>query len=781
MMSRRIRLATFLVTAAALAGCPPQTGGVAQGSISGTVIKGPVTGATVTAFAVDEAGRRAKKLGTAESAADGTFTVSVTGQSGPTLLCAAAGTFVDEATGGIVQLGEQGLCALVDNQELGAKTTGVALTPWTSLHAALTGCYLGASREQDFATASNRAQLRLNDFLAAGVPGFQFRTTGVLDPTAGLAPSLTPEAWHGLLIAGVSESARQISIASELDVGVRVTGATLTTELIRDVDDGNCVLDGLAAGGSQLTQGNIALSANTLRGAPQGLAQSLKRFVDGERNASGISSASLEGLTDALSTHVSEIFGGGAEGDLDAPVVTIVEPVAGPVAGRPGITVTATDASAVADVRFTAPEQLVGTGTKTCDQPTSCRLVGDLNTALFTEGPVTITAEASDEAGNTDSTSVTVVINNSIPTITVESPSAGVVSAGTLLRASTDDVDGIASFSVEVPGATFLAACAPQNGVTTNCDQEPDPKVIAISWDTTLMPEGPVSVRFTATDTANNTAFVDVAVDVDNLNANSNPIISVTSPAAGVVDGEAVIRAQATDVNGIASFTIAIPDIEFAPACFAAAGLTRNCDREPDPDIIDILWDTTVANEGPTRVAFTATDALGNSSFVDVDVDVDNLDVGSISGRVDVGASLVGASVRAFQLNDDGTRGAELGRDDSVLEDGLFQMENTSSYTGPLIVAATGGSFIDPASGFELAANAGQELSAVFERTNAGLDTRLNINLWTTLAARRTIVPPRRQREHGRGHHVQPDPLREAHSSSRPGASDPHHQRRRPL
>jgi hypothetical protein len=713
---------------------------VAQGSITGSVIKGPVSGATVTAFSVDGAGRRDAELGTTTTAQGGAFTVNVGDHAGPTLVCAASGTFVDEATGGIVQLGAQSLCSLVDNQELGGATTDITLTPWTSLHAALTGCYLSAARESDFAAASSRAQLRLNDFLAAGVPGFQFRSTGVLDPTAGLAPSLTPEAWHGLLIAGISESARQISIASDLDVGVRVTGATLTTDLIRDIDDGNCVFDGLAAGGVQLAQGNISLSANTLRGAPQGLAQSLKRFVDGERNASGISSASLEGLTDALSVHVSEIFGGGAEGDLDAPVVTIVESVAGPVAGRPAITVTATDASPIADVRFTAPAPLVGTGTKTCDQPNSCRLVGDLNTALFVEGPVTITAEASDEAGNTDSVSVEVIINNSIPLITVQSPSPGVVSGTTTLRATTDDVDGIAAFSVAVPGATFLPACAPQNGVTTNCDQEPDPKVIAIAWDTTLMPEGPVTVRFTATDTANNSAFADLAIDVDNLNANSNPVITVTSPSAGVVDAETVIRAQATDANGIASFTIAVPDIEFAPVCFASAGLTRNCDREPDPEIIDIIWDTTLANEGPTRITFTATDALGNVTVADVDVDVDNLDIGSISGRVDVGASLLGASVRAFQLNDDGSRGTELGRDDSVLADGLFQIENTSSYTGPLIVVASGGSFIDPASGIELNANAGQELSAVVERTNAGLDTRLNVNLWTTLATRRTIV-----------------------------------------
>ena len=135
-----------------------------------------------------------------------------------------------------------------------------------------------------------------------------------------------------------------------------MTAATLANELVRDLDDGACVFDGKAAGEAQIVQGAIDLSANSLRGAPQGLAQSIERFLDGDRNASGIAVSSVEDLTRALSTHESEIFAGDPGGDLDPPVVIVVEPAEGPVAGNPTIKVTATDASPITELAFTAPE-----------------------------------------------------------------------------------------------------------------------------------------------------------------------------------------------------------------------------------------------------------------------------------------------------------------------------------------------------------------------------------------------------------------------------------------
>jgi hypothetical protein len=609
--------------------CTPAVGEAVQGKIEGTVIKGVVSGGAVTAFAVNDSGRRTDVLASATTDDSGAFSMSIGGHSGSTLICATSGTYTEEATGGLVQLGAAELCALVDDHELGKTTSGVLVTPFTSFHATLSACFTEAGKEASLTAASQRGALRLNDFLSAGTSGFDFRATAPLDVTTGTAPGLTPEVWHGILLAGLSESARQISLASGLDPGVRVTAATLTTELLRDLDDAACVFDGQGPSG-QLSQGNVALSANSLRGAPQGLAQSIERFLEGERNQSGVQPASVTDLTRALSTHASEIFGGDPGGDLDPPVVTIVEPAAGPVAGTPAIRVTATDVSAITEMVFTAPPELVGTGTFTCAEPTSCELEGVLNTALFPAGEVTITARATDQAGNSDDASVAVTINNSIPGIVVTSPSAGTLAGTVDIAATVSDPDGIATFAVLVPGATFQPICAPPT-IVTNCDLELDPTLIHIPWDTTLMPEGPVTITFTATDTA------------------------------------------------------------------------------------------------------------GNPSFATVDAAIDNLAIGTISGTVDVGHPVVGSSVQVFELLDDGSEGVSLG---TVLTNanGVFTVENPSSYAGPILARANGGSYVDPATGIGLTVNAGQTLTAALEATVAGGDTRLNLNPWTTLAADRAVL-----------------------------------------
>lgn len=624
-------VASLALLALNACGCGPQVGAAVEGKVAGRVIKGPVAGALVTAFAVDSAGRRAERVGDGASEDDGAFAVTIGAYKGALLVCATSGTYVEEATGGLVQLGPNELCALVEDHELGRESNGVIVTPLTTLHAALTACFAGAEREANVVDASARADLRLNDFFGAGIDAFAFRTQGAFDVTAGTAPSLTPDVWHGVLLAGLSESARQISIAAGIDPGVRVTAATLTSELVRDIDDGACVFDGLGAAGVQLAQEGTNLSANTLRGAPAGLAQSIERFLEGERNASGILAASVRDLTRNLSTHTSEIFGGGEGGDLDPPVVTIVQPLAGAVSGTPTIVVNATDATAVSSLAFTAPAALVGAGTLTCAQPTECRLEATLNTGLFPEGALTISARAADEAGNADTASVAVNVNNSVPVITVTSPTAGTVAGIVNLTAQVDDAEGIETFAVAVAGATFATACAPPN-VVTNCDQEPDPKVI------------------------------------------------------------------------------------------------------------DIPWDTRLVNEGPATVTFTAADTSGNPAFASVDVVVDNLAVGTISGTIEVGAPVGGATVEAFELQDDGSTGASLGTDSSVLEDGAFQIQNASSYAGPILVMATGGSFVDVASGQTLAVNNGQALSAMLEAAVPGGDSRVNVNAWTTLAAKRTRI-----------------------------------------
>ncbi|MEE2923415.1 MAG: hypothetical protein VX619_01430, partial [bacterium] len=66
--------------------------------LNGSVIKGPVSGATVRAYRVVN-GVKAQELGTAMTAADGSYRLSVVGYDGPIVIEAFNGQYTDEATG----------------------------------------------------------------------------------------------------------------------------------------------------------------------------------------------------------------------------------------------------------------------------------------------------------------------------------------------------------------------------------------------------------------------------------------------------------------------------------------------------------------------------------------------------------------------------------------------------------------------------------------------------------------------------------------------------------
>jgi hypothetical protein len=572
-MSKRLGLAVLLLPIMAVASCSSCGTGVGkakEGTLTGSVFKGPVATADVVAFD-GNSGRRGEQIGAGKTADDGTFSISVGSHEGPIVVCATKGTYTEEATGGLVQLGANELCGLVTAHEAGA-TSNVVITPLTTLHTALTGCFVDAGRDADFAAAEAHSALRLNDFFAAGQTNFDIRGLLPLDPTTAVAPSLTSEAWAGILIAGLSESAKGYAVASGLDPGVRVTAATLTAALSQDIDDGVCVFDGRTAT-ARLVQGDIELNENALRGSPQGLSTSILRFLESDRNLSGISEQSVRDLVQTMQAHRSEIFGGGnGSSDIDGPVVTFTEPAAGSTrGGLVRVTVKATDVSAITEFTFTGPEQATFTAavfTCTDDTKTDCTLAGEINTsaAPIEAGPTTVSVRAVDASGNPTPATLSFVVNNDIPQITVTSPQAGEPVQNVVeIRATAQDESGvIESLTVEIPG---VGLCSDQPESPCR-DLEPATDELRVSWDTTTAPEGDFTLIFHARDGAGQPADDPFTVIVDNNDRSTvRGVVDLGSPVIGadvtVVDWSgrirgAVLGAGVTDEDGF--FAINLDD-----------------------------------------------------------------------------------------------------------------------------------------------------------------------------------------------------------------------------
>jgi hypothetical protein len=628
-----LALTTMALLAAASCSCGNTIGQAKVGSVNGVVIKGPVAAATVKAFALAGA-RKGDEVGKGTTAEDGTFTFEVGSHSGPMLVCATSGTYVEESTGGLVQLGTNELCGLVTAHEAGATST-VLVTPLTSLHTALTGCFLDAGRDASVDAAEQHAALRLNDFFAAGQVGFDLRTTIPIDVTAGLAASLTNEAWSGILVAGISESAKGYAVASGLDPGVRVTAATLTTALIQDIDDGACIFDGQTST-SRLVQGTIDLDENTLRGSPQGLATSILRFLESDRNLSGIAQENVRDLVQTMQAHTSEIFGGGGGGaDIDSPIVTYSEPTAGSTRGGSiRVTARAVDASRIVEFAFTAPDQaafIASTFTCTDESGTDCTVTGTLNTGLapVVDGPLDIVARAVDAAGNPTTQTLSMVVNNTLPSIQVAAPqNEAPVRDVFTIRATASDAEGIASLTVEIPGVGL-------------CDDQP------------------------------------------------------TSPCR---------------------------------------------DIQPANDTLEVAWDTTTLPEGNVTLLFHAVDAAGQEAEQEVTVLVDNNDIGAITGFVDLGTPVFGATVTALVWTGR-VRGGVLGTA-TTSETGEYRVDLDDAEHASVLMVVTGGSYVDLATGVTFTVADGQELTSAVGAIAPGEVRTTNVNAWTTFAAARAKHTP---------------------------------------
>ncbi len=186
--------------------------------------------------------------------------------------------------------------------------------------------------------------------------------------------------------------------------------------------------------------------------------------------------------------------------DVQAPVVNIISPLAGEIAGSINIIANASDNIAVVGVQFL----LNGANLGTEDLTESFSI--PWNTTTVANGTYTLTAKARDAAGNiTISPEVIVTINNlpdtDPPTINITSPAAGNVSGTISVSASANDNTGVVGVQFLLDGA--------------NLGTEDLAAPYSVSWNTTSLANGNHTLTARARDAAGNTAVsTDIVVVV---------------------------------------------------------------------------------------------------------------------------------------------------------------------------------------------------------------------------------------------------------------------------
>jgi hypothetical protein len=271
-------LSATLVACGSGGGSSDASASVASGTISGTATKGPVSGATVKAFAINN-GAKGGQLGSAQTDSSGNFTMRVDAHSGPIMLQLHGGSYMDEATGERMNMlnADVMTCVLPSvTVAAGSATTGVQITPLTSMAHAWAEHMAGGMTATNIDTANMRVGA------AYMGPGMDIVMTHPIEPTAvGSANGASIDAKnYGMMLAAMSQEARELGMTS--------SSSAMVTAMHNDASDGT--MDGRMGGtpinmrgmGGMVGGGNMMPTAGTSQ-----LATAMATFITGPMNCSG--------------------------------------------------------------------------------------------------------------------------------------------------------------------------------------------------------------------------------------------------------------------------------------------------------------------------------------------------------------------------------------------------------------------------------------------------------------------------------------------------------------
>ena len=272
------------------------SGGVpasSTGTLGGTATKGPVGGATVTAYAISN-GTRGSRLGSAQTDSQGAFMITVPAYMGPVMLELHGGSYMDEATGTRMNMlsADELTCVIPTvNITAGSSMTDIQMTPLTSMAQVWAQGMAGGMTPTNISMANSHLA---DAYVGAGA---DLLMTHPMDPSVtGSANGASIESKnYGMILAAMSQEAR--------DLGMTTSSSAMVTAMMDDAGDG--AMDGRMGGtaihmggmGGMMGGGDMMPTAGTSQ-----MATAMAEFIgDLSLNRSGVTSvAEMQSLIDQL-------------------------------------------------------------------------------------------------------------------------------------------------------------------------------------------------------------------------------------------------------------------------------------------------------------------------------------------------------------------------------------------------------------------------------------------------------------------------------------------------
>lgn len=309
--SSRIRilgavLVTLQLAAACGGGGDTATAGVGSGGtgfLSGSVTKGPVSGTTVTAYAI-AGGQAGAQVGTTNTDANGGFSMSIGTYAGPVMLQTSGGSFIDEATGATMNMAQGDVMSVaLPSVAAGASTGGIQVTPVTAMAQAIAKQMPGGMTEANIAAANSAVG---SYFSVSDIVHVQPMNPLVQGSGAGASQ----DAQHyGMTLAAMSKYAQMQGMGSS---------SAMVTAMVNDAADG--IMDGKA--------GSVPVPMGGMMGSPTmppaagttGLGGAMNAFMTSTQNRSGITTPALMNKLMGSSGHVMGGGGGMAGSSVSGTV-----------------------------------------------------------------------------------------------------------------------------------------------------------------------------------------------------------------------------------------------------------------------------------------------------------------------------------------------------------------------------------------------------------------------------------------------------------------------------
>jgi hypothetical protein len=302
-MTRSTTFGFLAATSLALAACGGGGGGggggnpppPVSGTVSGTAVKGPVTGATVTAYGIS-GGAMGAKITSASTNAQGNFSLSMGTYTGPVMLQMTGGTYTDEASGSTMSmLSGDVMTAVLPTMTAGATVSGIQMTPLTSMAQTMAQGRAGGMTDANISAANTAvgSYFMVND-ITHTVP------MNPLTANSGGAAN-QDQINYGMTLAAMSQQAKNQGMSSS---------SAMVTAMMSDASDG--IMDGKMSGNAVMMGGMGMSMAMPATAGTSGMASAMSAFVASAQNHSGVVAATMQPLMDQLNGSNGQMMGGGS-------------------------------------------------------------------------------------------------------------------------------------------------------------------------------------------------------------------------------------------------------------------------------------------------------------------------------------------------------------------------------------------------------------------------------------------------------------------------------------